>query len=214
MQPALKSPARAFTMIELLAVLACTVLLGALLLPALARRNVRSSRIGCSNNLKQIGLAFNTWALDNNDKYPMQAATTNGGTLGMSGNGVIWRDFQVMSNELSTPKILVCPQDVRDSATNFESDFSNTKISYFVGLDANETTPQQFLAGDRNLTNGTPLQNGILFITPSQPPGWTHTIHRGQGNILLDDGSVQQLSSSRLAIMLSHTGETNRLAMP
>jgi prepilin-type processing-associated H-X9-DG protein len=214
MKPARQSPTRAFTLVELLAVIACTALVGAILLPSLMRRNVRDPRITCANNLKQIGLAFKTWALDNNDNYPMEAAATNGGTLGMSGSGVIWRDFQVMSNELSTPWILVCPEDVRVHATNFQSDFSNARISYFVGLDANETTPQQFLAGDRNLTNGTALQNGILFVTPARPSGWTHTIHKNQGNILFADGSVQQYTSTSLRQIVSKISETNHLAIP
>jgi prepilin-type processing-associated H-X9-DG protein len=214
MQPARSSVARAFTLVELIAVLACTVLLGAILLPALRPRNVRALRINCVNNLKQDGLAFRTWASDNNDKYPMQLAETNGGTLEQVNNGAPWKSFQVMSNELSTPLLLICPEDVRVRAKDFGSGFSNTNISYFLALDATETTPQKFLMGDRNLTNGTALQNGMLVITPSRPPGWTHTMHKGQGNILFADGSVQQHSSVSLRLMVSKSGETNHLAIP
>jgi hypothetical protein len=57
----------------------------------LTEAKARAERIQCANNLKQIGLAFRIWGGDNNDKYPTSLV--------------------VMSNELSTTKILVCPSD-------------------------------------------------------------------------------------------------------
>src|SRR5438105_4766602 len=40
------------------------VILPAMLLPALSRAKERAQRINCINNMKQLGLAFRTWALD------------------------------------------------------------------------------------------------------------------------------------------------------
>ena len=48
-----------------------------------------------------------------------------------------FRHFQVMSNELSTPKILVCPADTRVAAANFVR-LKNQNVSYFVGLEASD----------------------------------------------------------------------------
>ena len=45
-----------------------------------------------------------------------------------------FRHFQVMSNELSTPKILACPADTRAAANNFFR-LKNQNVSYFVGLE-------------------------------------------------------------------------------
>ena len=212
-------PARsriAFTVIELLVVIAVLVLAASLLLPALQRARERAKRISCTCNLKQIGLSFRTWTVDHYGQYPMQTPLTNGGLMEITSTAPAYVYFPVMSNELSTPKILVCPADKsRRPATNFGVGFSNTNLSYFVGLGANETSPQMFLSGDRNLTNGLPIRNGFLDLVTNIPVGWTHELHGGQGNIGLADGRVQQFSMSSLRQGLVGAGEaTNRLAMP
>jgi prepilin-type processing-associated H-X9-DG protein len=117
---------------------------------------------------------------------------------------------------LSTPFILYCPMDKgRKPATNFIW-LRDSKISYFVGLDATEMQPQSFLAGDRNLTtNGQPVKPGFVELTTNVAVGWAATIHTNQGNVVMGDGSVQQLSSARLPAALRCTLlATNRLAVP
>src|SRR5216117_1389627 len=139
----------ALTLVEALVVIVVLGLLGALTLPGLRPARSRQ-RIGCVNHLKQVGLAFRLWARDHSDKYPMQVSVTNGGTMESASIGILFPTFQVMSNELSTPKILLCQTDTnRTFATNFTTDFYSSKISYFVGLDADETKPSMLLSGDR-----------------------------------------------------------------
>src|ERR1041384_5870147 len=52
---------RAFTLFEAVLVIVILAVLIAVFLPALIRPKARSSRLGCVNNLKQIGLAFHGW---------------------------------------------------------------------------------------------------------------------------------------------------------
>jgi prepilin-type processing-associated H-X9-DG protein len=122
-----------------------------------------------------------------------------------------------MSNELTTPVILVCPTDKsRSYATNFAVGFNNANVSYFVGLDASEDQPEMFLSGDGNFAiNGIPVKSGLLELPTNAPVAWTAARHQFSGNIGLVDGSVQQVATTNLQNALQQTGvATNRLALP
>lgn len=204
----------AFTFVGLLVVLAVVAILAAMLLPALAKAKARAQRIQCVNNLKQCALAARIWEGDHNDQYPMAISNSLGGTLDWVPDGNAFRHFQVMSNELNTPKILVCPADKRQAAANFV-DLSNEHLSYFVGLDAKETDPQALLYGDRNITNGLAPIHGVLNLKPDVAAGWTAELHNRVGNIAFADGSVQQLSTFGMRKAIESTGDqTNRIALP
>ena len=103
-----------FTGWDLLICVVTVVLAAGFLLPMIARpKPGRSKRIACVSNLKQIGLAFRMWSNDNGEKFPMQSSvfSTNGGSMEFNFTGEVWRHYLVLSNELSNPKILVCPMD-------------------------------------------------------------------------------------------------------
>ena len=192
----MKQHKMAFTLIELAVVLAMIAVIASLLLPALAATQSKAQKVGCLNNLKQVGLAFHLWETDNGGRYPMTISTTQGGVyeyLSHSSGGSTptapWSSrlapgmaFMVMSNELSTAKILFCPADNIHSrpATNFNyydllgysgtpssvtgnqcgEGTPNSKISYFVNGDVAAANPQDVLAGDDNIgSNGANSAN-------------------------------------------------------
>jgi competence protein ComGC len=214
----MKAREHAFTLVALLVIIALIAILAAMLLPALAAAKKRAQSISCVNQLKQCGLAFKIWEGDNNDKMPMGVPEEKGGTLECITGAETYRHFQVMSNELSTPRILVCPADPERTATVSFTRLRNHNVSYFVDLDAvDDANPQLFLAGDRNVVGENPPENGILKLVPGQRVNWTSAIHVNQGNLGLADGSVQTATSAMLSTWLKNSGEptnTWRISLP
>jgi prepilin-type N-terminal cleavage/methylation domain-containing protein len=173
------SRGRGFTLTELLVVIVVLAIVALVLLPAISSGPHGPMKINCVNNMKQVGLAFRIWEGDNGGKYPMQVSVPNGGAMELAVRGDVSAIFRVMSNELSTTKVLVCPQDrKRTAATDFAGGLSDANISYFVGLDAEDTIfPQMVLSGDDNLdVNGVRVRPGILNLSTNAPVEWTEKV--------------------------------------
>src|SRR5262245_12886276 len=128
-RPRSRLPAQAFTIIEVITILAVLAICAVMLLPVLAKRYARVSRVTCASNMKQIGLSFLTWGTDNQGRFPMSVPAGMGGTLEAVASGAVFPHFQAISNELATPRILLCPNDKTRSWTSSFTNLADTNIS-------------------------------------------------------------------------------------
>ena len=143
-----------FTLVELVCTMAVIGILAAMVLPVISQGYARARRAYCVNSLRQMGLAFHSFAHSHGDRFPIQVPVNAGGSqeylqAGYAVNGEFffsYRHFQPLAAELVSPKPLTCPSDTRIAATNFDF-LANSNLSYFVGGNPQMGQPESVLAG-------------------------------------------------------------------
>ena len=141
----LSAPRGAFTLIELLCVIAIIAILASLIFPATQNIMTHAYDTKCANNLRQIGIAANAAANDNDNTYPLVEIDAD--------NSIVTDAFSLTEPALPidqalqpygvTPIILQCPIDMRKGA---QSDYNtrNPHSSYMwspYSEDNSENTP-------------------------------------------------------------------------
>ncbi len=220
------------------AIIAAVILLG------MAHGRDRARRINCVSQLKSFTMGLRLFANDAGD-YPFKllANATNvpPGLAPFSTNNAadLWKLFEVAANDISTPRILICPGDLaRRTANSFGTngapdEFSHTNnrlnaLSYFLSLNADEAQSGNILAGDRYLTtdpeSSSEKETRFIFGQQDFSQGggldqkvcWISTVHQGGGNAGFMDGSAQQLTTAKLRESITNqpVGRINRIWLP
>ena len=221
-----------FTRIDL-AVLILVVCLGAALANPLftSHSRARADTLMCQANLADIGRAYQLWANDHEDRGPFIVPTSEGGLWQhpLAGNPYI--QFAWVSNGLSSPKVLVCPADTnivriaKDFSANPDGGFMhpayrNNAVGYFLSFHAQRFMPRSILSGDRNIDgtsfSGCSFSGGLTLravesFSTWAGAQWGQQIHSLEGNLVLNDGSVEQTSTTQLrAAVLSSDDDISR----
>jgi prepilin-type N-terminal cleavage/methylation domain-containing protein/prepilin-type processing-associated H-X9-DG protein len=194
---------RAFTLLELVLVIAIITILVSLLLPAFAKARSRADRFKCVNNLKEIGMGFHLFANDHHGRLPMEIWLRDGGSREFVPGGNAFKHFQSLSNEIVNPRLLICPVDSRVVAGNWNK-LRNSNVSYFVALEPKLNISQSLFSGDRNVSQTETELSNVLQTTYTNVQ-WTTNLHNAKGNLLFGDGRVSQVNNEQLreALQLS-----------
>ena len=145
--------------------------------------------------------------------------------VGYSQDGTNYQRINSYTNYGIEPRSLACPSDERCDSIYLKksvSEFTNTNISYFVGVDATLNNPKSILAGDRDLQiDGISTKPGLLDLAIKSTVGWSQELHYSKstttagGNILFADGHVDFLKSKQLNSVFQSQGlAKNRFAVP
>lgn len=214
---------RAFTIIELLVVVAIVAILFLMINP-MRRTGNRPTGVMCMGNLKQIGVGLMIYATDHADQFPWQISTNSSVTKEVVESRPASEHFQVLTNYRFPPSAFICPTDKikKAAATNFSS-FNNINLSYFAALSATgggSNVSHLILAGDRHLSvDGQPVKPGFYALNESSVPGWTEELHKikngpTRGCLLFVDGHAEVRKTDLPKVFKNQPVTTTRLAIP
>jgi prepilin-type processing-associated H-X9-DG protein len=208
---------RAFTRNDLAAGVAVLFLGATVVLPLLANTGSRAEQAGCLNNLRQIGIAFQGWGTDHQDRRPWDVPLNDGGTHSHLLRDSVFIHYTPLSNYLSAA-CLMDPAEItaiKRRAENWSSEagglqsggFANNAVSYMIGPDTFVSETHVILAADRNVTfyerQFCGSGGGIQVIALNHPyTRWTDGNHGAAGNVLMNDGHVEFTTSRRLSEIL------------
>lgn len=171
-----KNEGAAFTLVELLTVLAVLGLLAAILLPAIGRARAAAQSAVCAGNLRQMQLALNLYLADHEDRFfPFREPAEGGKTLwyfGLGGDGAEGaRDLDKSKGRLApylgqAGGVEICPALLR-SAPYFKRKFSGA--SYGYGLN-------HYLLADSPVCKKSGIRRFHQIASPARVITWADSI--------------------------------------
>jgi competence protein ComGC len=192
----------AFTLVELLVVIAVTVLLISILLPSFGRAREDARRTVCVANLKHIGVGLLTYANVNNDRGPQVMAAINKKaprTL-LSVPGAMVNLGMTIPSEVPEPALFKCPSqrewNYKTDPAGFREELVGSSYAYAVHLPAAES-PR--IARMRHLAMVTDD-----FTVRYGGDGIGKLAHRTVYNVLYTDGSAARYLNPSESIWKNH----------
>ena len=195
----------AFTLVELLVVIAVIGVLAGLLLPALKGALNSARRTSCMGNIAQVGMGFQSYLQDYAETFPAADDPVSTGVWLWMGRG--WRP--ALTPYLAEPKVFWCPVDTAGVAK-----FETTSFAYSMAFYHSPAQINAMTTSAATYSNPQPPmpQQLARVRTPSQKimvGEWTSN-HRlvegdngwwnwnGARNMLFVDGHVEFCDATRI----------------
>ena len=156
----------AFTLIELLVVIAIISMLVGMLLPAVQKAREAASRIQCTNNLKQLGLAMHSYE-GANEKFPPNRLMT---AIPVSPGGILNGTAPVIWTGTATWCVVILPHIEQD---NLYHQWSMGQTYYQQNPIARGSAVKTFFCPSRRAADSSPTVS-LSGDTPSWLSGTTH----------------------------------------
>ncbi|HXT11314.1 MAG TPA: type II secretion system protein [Candidatus Angelobacter sp.] len=186
----LSSANGAFSMIELLVVMAvCLILFTMYWNHGPSKRDVQLA--SCRQNLEKIYLALQIYAHDNSDKYPVTTnAVTSEDPLAL-----------LVPHYTSDTLIFICPAS-GDSPLPANKAFRDCKISYAYYMGRHGSDEGQALMSDEQVNTLSKNIGDTVFSEKGRAPGNNHG--KDGGNFLMCEGNVvSSTSNAPISLTLS-----------
>lgn len=183
--------AAAFSLIELLIVMALIIVLFTLYFSSSSKSWQIKQIAACAKNLDNIYVALRTWASDNNDHFPVLTnAATSEPVLS-----------QLIPRYTTDTEYFICPGTKEDRLPDAEP-FAKRRISYayYMGHSSMDGATQPLLS-DGQVNTDPKFQGQQIFSTDGKKPGANH--NKFGGNVMFCDGTTQS-TGSRAAFNLTN----------
>ncbi len=184
----------AFSLLELLVVVALIALLLTLYWNPNSGSRQRALQASCQRNLEKLSIGLQIYANDNAGKFPISSnAVRSGEALNL-----------LVPRYSSDPAVFICAGS-KDSVPPAGSSLANAKISYAYYMGRGPTNSADVILSDAQINTEAKAAGEQVFSTDGKPPGNNHG--KSGGNLLFGDGHVQQFSARSTMALPVRPGE-------